>query len=53
MSCARPGFRQLETAVRLLQSVVDSIKPGEQAKLIRDLSASGLKRRGPDGLRHA
>ncbi|MFL6180592.1 MAG: AAA domain-containing protein [Actinomycetes bacterium] len=42
----REGFRQLETAVRLLQSVVDSIRPGEQAKLIRDLENSVVGLRG-------
>ncbi|AWN42605.1 AAA domain-containing protein [Methylobacterium durans] len=43
----REGFRQLETAVRLLQSVVESIRPSEQARLIRDLEASvvGLRER--------
>lgn len=42
----REGFRQLETAVRLLQSVVESIKPSEQARLIRDLEASVVGLRG-------
>jgi very-short-patch-repair endonuclease len=43
----REGFKQLETAVRLLQSVVESIKPSEQSRLIRDLEASvvGLRTR--------
>jgi very-short-patch-repair endonuclease len=43
----REGFRQLETAVRLLQSVVESIKPSEQTRRIRDLEASvvGLRAR--------
>ena len=43
----REGFKQLETAVRLLQSVVESIKPSAQTRLIRDLEASvvGLRAR--------
>ncbi|TXM64396.1 AAA domain-containing protein [Methylobacterium sp. WL120] len=42
----REGFRQLEAAVRLLQSVVESIKPSEQSRLIRDLEASVVGLRG-------
>ena len=42
----REGFRQLEAAVRMLQSVVEAIKPSEQSRLIRDLEASVV------GLRH-
>jgi hypothetical protein len=36
----KEGFRQLEGAVRLLQSIIESIRPGEQLRLIRDLEAS-------------
>lgn len=36
----REGFKQLETAIRLLQSIVESLKPSEQGRLIEDLERS-------------
>src|SRR5262249_6467607 len=36
----REGFKQLETAIRLLQSIVESLKPPEQGRLIEDLERS-------------
>ena len=36
----REGFKQLETAVRLLQSTVQSLRPSEQARLIEDIEQS-------------
>jgi very-short-patch-repair endonuclease len=36
----REGFKQLETAVRLLQSIVESLRPSEQACLIEDIERS-------------
>lgn len=43
----KEGFRQLESAVRLLQSIVESIRPSEQLRLIADLEASiiGMRKR--------
>ncbi|PZA11562.1 DNA helicase [Rhodopseudomonas palustris] len=43
----KEGFKQLEGAVRLLQSIIESIRPGEQLRLIRDLENSiiGMRRR--------
>ena len=43
----REGFKHLESAVRVLQSVVESIRPNEQSRLIRDLESSivGLRER--------
>jgi very-short-patch-repair endonuclease len=38
----REGFKQLETAVRLLQSIVEAITPSEQARVIKDVEASVL-----------
>ena len=35
-SSEREGFRQIETAVRLLQSVVETIRPSEQRRVIAD-----------------
>src|SRR5262249_10889046 len=36
----REGFKQLEMAIRLLQSIVESLKPSEQGRLIEDLERS-------------
>ncbi len=36
----REGFKQLESAVRLLQSIVESLRPSEQARLIEDIEQS-------------
>ena len=43
----REGFKQIETAVRLLQSIVEALKPSEQRRLIRDVEQSivGMRRR--------
>lgn len=43
----KEGFRQLEGAVRLLQSIVESIRPNEQLRLIGDLETSiiGMRKR--------
>jgi very-short-patch-repair endonuclease len=41
----REGFKQLETAVRLLQSIVEAIRPSEQARVIKDVEASILRMR--------
>ena len=41
----REGFKQLETAVRLLQSVVEALRPSEQARLIEDIEQSVLQMR--------
>jgi very-short-patch-repair endonuclease len=40
------GLRQLEAAVRMLQSVVESVRPAEQARLIQDLEAKVLRLQG-------
>jgi very-short-patch-repair endonuclease/transcription elongation GreA/GreB family factor len=36
----KEGYKQLEGAVRLLQSIVESLRPNEQLRLIADLEAS-------------
>jgi transcription elongation GreA/GreB family factor/very-short-patch-repair endonuclease len=36
----REGLKQLEGAIRVLQSIVQTLKPGEQQRLIRDVEAS-------------
>lgn len=36
----KEGFKQLEGAVRLLQSIVESLRPNEQLRLIADLERS-------------
>ena len=41
----REGFKQLETAIRLLQSVVEAIRPGEQARVIKDVETAILRMR--------
>ena len=41
----REGFKQLETAVRLLQSIVEALRPSEQARLIEDIEQSILQMR--------
>lgn len=41
-STEREGFRQLETAIRLLQATVEGLKPGEQTRVIRDLQQTVL-----------
>ena len=41
----REGFKQLETAVRLLQSIVERLKPSDQARLIEDIERSIVKMR--------
>jgi very-short-patch-repair endonuclease len=41
----REGFKQVETAVRLLQSIVEALKPSEQARLIRDIERSIIEMR--------
>lgn len=41
----REGFKQLETAVRLLQSIVEALRPSEQARLIEDIEQSILEMR--------
>ncbi|ARP99675.1 AAA domain-containing protein [Pseudorhodoplanes sinuspersici] len=41
----REGLKQLEGAVRVLQSIVQSVKPGEQLRLIRDLESSIVRMR--------
>lgn len=43
----REGLKQVENAVRLLHSVIENIRPNDQARLIRDLEASvvGLRDR--------
>lgn len=43
----KEGFKQLEGAVRLLQSIIESIRPNEQLRLISDLETSiiGSRRR--------
>jgi hypothetical protein len=42
----KEGFRQLEGAVRLLQSIVERIRPNEQLRLIANLEASIIGMRG-------
>ncbi|ABE37829.1 DNA helicase, putative [Rhodopseudomonas palustris BisB5] len=42
----KEGFKQLEGAVRLLQSIIESIRPGEQHRLIRNLENSIIGMRG-------
>jgi len=43
----KEGFKQLEGAVRLLQSIIESIRPGEQLRLIGDLETAiiGMRNR--------
>jgi very-short-patch-repair endonuclease len=41
----REGFKQLEIAVRLLQSIVESLRPSEQARLIEDIERSIVEMR--------
>lgn len=43
----KEGFKQLEGAVRLLQSIIESIRPGEQIRLIGDLETAiiGMRKR--------
>ena len=36
----REGFKQVETAVRLLQSIVEALRPSEQTRLIADIERS-------------
>ena len=45
MTSEREGFRQVETAVRLLQSIVEALKPSEQTRLIRDIERSVIQMR--------
>ena len=42
----KEGYKQLEGAVRLLQSIVESASPNEQLRLIADLEASIIGMRG-------
>ena len=42
----KEGYKQLEGAVRLLQSIVQSLRPNEQLRLIADLEASIIGMRG-------
>lgn len=42
----KEGYKQLEGAVRLLQSIVESLRPNEQLRLIADLEASIIGMRG-------
>ncbi|QDP27338.1 AAA domain-containing protein [Bradyrhizobium cosmicum] len=42
----KEGYKQLEGAVRLLQSIVESLRPNEQLRLIADLEASIIDMRG-------
>jgi hypothetical protein len=41
----REGFKQVETAVRLLQSIVEALRPSEQVRLIEDIEQSILQMR--------
>lgn len=43
----KEGFKQLEGAVRLLQSIIESIRPNEQLRLIGDLESAiiGMRKR--------
>ena len=43
----REGLKQLEGAIRLLQSIVQSLRPGEQVRLIKDIERSiiGMRQR--------
>jgi len=43
----KEGLKQLEGAVRLLQSIVQSLRPGEQARLIQDIERAilGMRQR--------
>jgi REase_MTES_1575/AAA domain len=41
----REGFKQLESAVRLLQSIVEGLKPNPQARLIEDIERSIVEMR--------
>ncbi len=41
----REGFKQLESAIRLLQSIVEGLRPSEQARLIEDIEQSIVKMR--------
>jgi very-short-patch-repair endonuclease len=41
----REGLKQLEGAIRLLQSIVETLRPSEQSRLIRDLETSIIKMR--------
>jgi hypothetical protein len=43
----REGLKQLEGAIRLLQSIVQTLQPGEQIRLIRDIEHSiiGMRQR--------
>jgi very-short-patch-repair endonuclease/transcription elongation GreA/GreB family factor len=38
----KEGLKQLEGAIRLLQSIVQSLRPGEQARLIQDIERTIL-----------
>jgi uncharacterized protein Yka (UPF0111/DUF47 family) len=40
MTSEREGFKQVETAVRLLQSIVEALRPSEQTRLIADIERS-------------
>jgi very-short-patch-repair endonuclease/transcription elongation GreA/GreB family factor len=41
----REGLKQLEGAIRLLQSIVQTLRPGEQIRLIKDVESSIIKMR--------
>jgi very-short-patch-repair endonuclease/transcription elongation GreA/GreB family factor len=41
----REGLKQLEGAIRLLQSIVQTIRPGEQLRLIKDVERSIIEMR--------
>lgn len=41
----REGYRQLEAGLRLLQSTLSDLKPGEQRRLIRDLEGAIVAQR--------
>lgn len=43
----REGLKQLEGAIRLLQSIVQTLRPGEQSRLIKDIERSiiGMRQR--------
>ena len=42
----REGLKQLEGAIRLLQSIVQTLRPGEQSALIKDVERSIIGMRG-------
>jgi very-short-patch-repair endonuclease len=42
----REGLKQLEGAVRILQSIVQTLRPGEQSGLIKDIERSIIGMRG-------